>query len=312
MSKLTASILAVLAALTASAGETAVIKVDGQPLVTYQALPMTNPKGNENDPPSRFKGSNFIHPLKTPSGFTVTCSQPADHLHHFGLWWPWKHVQDGQRVVNCWELQGGEGIVQGKSFKLHDNRITADIDYIDRQAPGGPALLLKEMTDISALPASPYTTNGYNLDLLIRQKTAGNRPIVIPVYRYSGFSIRATEFWDKTNSTILTSEGKDRYAANFSHARWVLVQGKTDTGGKAGILLMSHPSNQAHPEMLRTWDEQHNGAVFVNFNTVGDEPWTYLPGQVYSRCYRVFVFDGALAADEAEHLWQGFAKRSTP
>jgi hypothetical protein len=54
-------------------------------LVEYRIEPIKNPAGG-----STFKGSNFIHPLKTPSGFCVTDSQPNDHPHHFGLWWPWK------------------------------------------------------------------------------------------------------------------------------------------------------------------------------------------------------------------------------
>ena len=93
------------------------IEVGGKSLITYQAAPLENPKGNDKNPAEQFKGSNFIHPLKTPSGFSVTSIQPADHLHHFGLWWPWKHIQIGERIINCWEMQAGEGIVQAKSFK---------------------------------------------------------------------------------------------------------------------------------------------------------------------------------------------------
>ena len=57
--------------LNGQVGETMSIQIDGNDLVTYQAFPMSNPLGGE-----KFKGSNFIHPLKTPSGFTLTNSQP--------------------------------------------------------------------------------------------------------------------------------------------------------------------------------------------------------------------------------------------
>ncbi|RKX42105.1 MAG: hypothetical protein DRP64_10375, partial [Verrucomicrobia bacterium] len=60
----------------------------GRELLGYQVLPMQNPTGGDG-----FKASNFIHPLRTPAGFTVTAFQPEDHLHHFGLWWPWKYIQ---------------------------------------------------------------------------------------------------------------------------------------------------------------------------------------------------------------------------
>ena len=60
------------------ANELLPLSVDGKELVFYQASPLANPKGGD-----AFKGSNFIHPLKTPSGFVVTDLQPLDHLHHF-------------------------------------------------------------------------------------------------------------------------------------------------------------------------------------------------------------------------------------
>jgi len=61
------------------------VAVDGRKLVGYQAKPLSKPNGGD-----KFKGSNFIHPLKTPSGFTLTAANPrSHHHHHFGLWWPW-------------------------------------------------------------------------------------------------------------------------------------------------------------------------------------------------------------------------------
>ena len=74
------------------------MEVGGKKRVFYQAEPLSNPRGGD-----RFKGSNFVHPLKTPSGFVVTDAQPEDHLHHFGLWWPWKYIQVSERCCagNC-------------------------------------------------------------------------------------------------------------------------------------------------------------------------------------------------------------------
>ena len=90
--------------------------------------------------------------------------------------------------------------------------------------------------------------------------------------------------------------------------RWVRVQGASDTGGQAGVLLMSHPDNHGHPEKLRTWDKQHGGAVFVNFNTVMEEPWIFAPGNTYARNYRLFVYDGAITPEEADHLWKDYGE----
>ena len=51
----------------------------------WQHQQLKNAKGGE-----KFAGSAYIHPLTTPSGFELTCIQPGDHLHHYGVWWPWK------------------------------------------------------------------------------------------------------------------------------------------------------------------------------------------------------------------------------
>lgn len=72
---------------------------------------MENPTGGYG-----FKGSNFIHSLKTPSGFCVTDLQPDDHLHHFGLWWPWKLIKVDGRETIIWEFQKGEGLIQARSI----------------------------------------------------------------------------------------------------------------------------------------------------------------------------------------------------
>ena len=38
---------------------------------------------------SVYKRSGFIHPLKTLGGEVMTNCSPADHYHHFGLWYAW-------------------------------------------------------------------------------------------------------------------------------------------------------------------------------------------------------------------------------
>jgi hypothetical protein len=87
----------------------------------------------------------------------------------------------------------------------------------------------------------------------------------------------------------------------------VLIQGETDTGGKAGVLMMSHPNNRSHPEKLRTWEGNKEGTVFINFNTVQDESWVFEPGKSYKRYFRLFLFDGTLSPAEAEAVWKAFS-----
>ncbi len=295
-----------LASSSAESVELLEIDVEGAPLISYQAEPMKNPKGGEG-----FKGSDFIHPLKTPSGFTITELQPADHLHHFGLWWPWKYVsKEGQKVL-FWELQRGKGRVEARGGEKSGNGFTATSVYTVH-APNGKTeewISEKVKASVSELIDSP--ARGYFLDIEIDQSVLGEQSLEIVKYRYSGFSLRSTFEWNRNNSTMITSEGREHPESNLTRARWVLLQGPNDTEGRAGVLLMSHPANRNHPEHLHTWDNWKPGprhdSVFVNFNPVQNEPFTMRPGEVYVRRYRLFVFDGAIDTDKAERLWKDWA-----
>ncbi len=282
------------------------IPVDGQELLGYQAVPLKNPAGGE-----QFKGSNYFHPLKTPSGFTVTAANPSNHHHHhFGLWWPWKfiRVEDGREVL-CWELQHGDGIVEAKNSELTENGLTATSVYTDRKAPGGPRTILNETMYATVSDIVPTPSSGYFLDLKITNEVAGDQALEIMKYRYSGLTIRGTDEWADHKASVLTSEGNfdqggkdEKKTTNFTRAKWVRIEGpgETDT---AGVIIMSHPSNYNHPEKLRTWG---NREIFINFNPVQDEPWIFEPGKKYVRNYRVFIYDGTVTANQADTLWEQY------
>ncbi len=295
---------AVCVAAPAGSEEIMRITIDGKELVNYQARPMSNPKGGD-----RFKGSNFIHPLKTPSGFVVTGTQPSDHLHHFGLWWPWKYVVIDGRKVLCWELQKQDGIIEGQGGQVTESGFTSESVYIDRKHPGGPRPLLNETLNVGVSEIVTEPARGYFLDLEIAHEAAGDKPLEILKYRYSGFSIRGTPKWNRDNCSVVTSAGKDYSKSNFTRARWVRVEGATEGDATAGVILMSRPDNHSHPEKLRTWTpDTHKGAVFINFNTVQNASWTFQPGGTYTRHYRLFVYDGKVSAEQAEALWQEYAR----
>ncbi len=278
------------------------ITVDGTELVFYQASPLEEPKGGK-----AFKGSNFIHPLKTPSGFTVTDSQPGDHLHHFGLWWPWKFIEADGRKILCWELQKGDGIVEAREASAIPNGLLTRSLYLDRKAPDGIVPRIEEITHLTTSSLIDQPAPGYFLDLKIAHQASGDQPVTISQYRYSGLGFRGSAHWNKDTSTILTSEGNERDSANSTRARWVRVEGKTDSGGKAGVLLMGHPSNHDHPEKIRTWNKQHHGAIFVNFNPVMEKSLILKPGEPLTRQYRIYIYDGTITQKEVETLWKQYA-----
>ncbi len=86
----------------------------------------------------------------------------------------------------------------------------------------------------------------------------------------------------------------------------VPVLGKSEGRGKFKGSSFIHPTNRANPELLRTWDKQHNGAVFMKFNPVQEALWSFEPGRAYARRYRVYVYDGQLTKEQANRLWEEY------
>lgn len=273
-------------------------KLDGKTVFAWQAKPMEKPVGGE-----KFRGSAFLHPLRTPSGFEWTACQPADHLHHFGLWWPWKFIEVDGAKYNTWEIQEGQGGHFARSVKtLSGGSGKQEWELLNEtviKKPGSTPLAAIQET---ARVGLTVTGDSQILDISIRQKTSAS-PVKIVEYRYSGFSWRGPLSWNKDNSTMTTSEGKGRDNANGTPARWVVVSGPA-SNGPASVLMMTAAQT---PEKVRVWDSKAQGGnPFVNFNPVMDKPLPLDDAHpaVSHRKYRVIAADRLIDAAAAEAEWK--------
>jgi hypothetical protein len=183
-------------------------------------------------------------------------------------------------------------------------------NHLDLTAPEAEKLAISEDIRIKVKPADK---GRFLVDYTTTISTTLPGGILLDDYRYGGgIGFRATELWDPTNSTVLTSEGNDRKAADGSNAKWILVKGETaDPSGQSGILFLSHNNNKSHPEPLRVWPEDSNGGkenVFIEFCPIRHESWEIQPNKKYTLKYRMIVFDGDLTAQEADAYWKAFVK----
>lgn len=273
-------------------------RLDGELLVAWQKAPLAAPKGG-----AKFAASAFLHPMRTPAGFEWTAIQPNDHLHHFGVWWPWKYIQVGGKQHNTWEIQDGEGGHFASDAKVLDSgpeRLAYQFHNRTIVNDGGdaPAVAIREVATVSIVREDDACV----VDFHIQQKAAGG-PVTIVEYRYSGYSWRGPLSWNRKNSEMLTSEGRNRDDANGTVARWVVVSGEAPDG-KASVLLMTAAEE---PEKLRVWDSSaHDGMPFVNFNPVQDRsmPLDDEHPAVSDRKYRIIAADHAIGATEAESAWK--------
>lgn len=268
----------------------------------WQTAPLTDPAGGE-----KFAASAFVHPLRTPGGFECTSIQPSDHLHHLGLWWPWKFVEVGGKKFNTWEIQEGQGAhVARRVETISRDSKKAEWEFQNETVikPQGaePLVAIHESAHMVLTLGADATI----LDLSLQQKAAAG-PVTITAYRYSGFSWRGPASWNKDNSTMTSSGGKGRDDANGTPARWVMVSGPTPQG-TATVLIMSAAEKQAVTlEKLRVWDSKmHGGTPFVNFNPVMNMPLPLDDAHpaVSHRRYRVIAADRTIDANAAETEWK--------
>ncbi len=285
--------------------------IGNQRVLTYQTATADVPEGIK----SEFKKSGFIHPLTSPSGQILTRIQPPDHYHHYGIWGPWTRATINGREVDFWNLGDGKGRVDfshviSKKQGGGATELNVRQNHLDLKAPEAERLAISEDLRIKVKPADK---GRYMVDYTTTISTTLENGILLDDYRYGGgIGFRATELWNPSNSTVLTSEGKDRVEADGTNAKWIIVKGKTaDKSGQSGILFMSHNTNKSHPEPLRVWPENSNGGkenVFIEFCPIRHESWEILPNNRYTLKYRLVVFDGELSAEEAEAYWRAFVK----
>jgi hypothetical protein len=280
-------------------------------LLSYQYQTIYPPAGQDTN----YKRSGFIHPLWTPDGQILTRIQPPDHYHHYGIWNPWTHTVFEKDTVDFWNLKGRKGTVRFAKFISQTgndlfSEFTALHEHVVFKKDGTEEIALNELQTIRVY--RPDANTSYHIvDLTSKMSCATESPLLIVAYRYGGLGWRATEYWDKNNSEMLTSEGKTRDNTDSTKARWIIVYGALPGNDEGGILMLSHPGNYNHPEPLRIWDKKANegrGDVFVNFAPTKNKDWLLEPGKTYTLKYRLVVFNGKFDAIKAENMWKEFVK----
>ena len=285
------------------------ISNSGNKLLRYNYKTIYPPTGID----SVYKRSGFIHPLWSPRGQELTRINAPDHYHHWGLWNPWTEVLFEGDSVDFWNLARKQGTVRFASFASTTSGpvfagFKALHQHVVFKKGGAEKVAISELQTVKIYqPAAGQ--NYYIADITIQLAPATDSAVLLLEYRYGGLGIRATEEWNKDNSVIITSEGKNRKEADGSTAKWCMVQGAVQ-GDHAGLVMMSYPTNYNYPEPLRVWPESMNGRgdVFLNFSPTKNRNWLLAPGTEYVLKYRLLVFNDTFSKNQAESAWKNFAQ----
>ncbi len=258
-----------------------------------------------------YKRSGFIHPLYTPHGQVLTRIQPPDHYHHYGIWNPWTHVLFDGDTIDFWNLAKKKGTVEFDGFT---SKISGSV--FSEYSALHNHVVFKDKREITAMNEI-QTVRVYNnqsepdhfiVDMTMKMNCATDKPFTILEYRYAGFGWRTTEKWDKNNSEVISSQGKDRVHTDGSKERWAIVQGALDED-YGGVVMMSYPTNYNHPEPMRIWplNMYDRGDMFASFTTTKDMDWQLEPYHEYTLKYRLLVYNGKMTKERAEIAWHYFA-----
>lgn len=290
--------------------EKTTIYVGERPVLSYVHKVTPAPEGTN----PLYKRSAYIHPLWSPGGEPLTRIQAPDHYHHYGIWNPWTRTYFEGRNVDFWNLADGQGTVRFAQYLEKFNKeervgFKVKQQHIYFKEDGTEGVAMNEYWEIALIKAEAKV---YVLDLITTLNSPLKDGIILLQYRYGGgLGFRATEKWGTENSTVLTSEGKTRKDADASEARWVIIEGESSVpDGRSGILFLSHPSNQSHPEPMRMWPaETLEGKenVFFEFCPIRLENWELEHGIDYMLKYRMVVFDGSMDPETAENHWKEFS-----
>jgi hypothetical protein len=72
--------------------------------------------------------NNYLHPLYSLNGDTLTEEAPEDHPHHRGIFWSWhQHYINGRSIGDGWMMDGISKEVVELKVNTHKNRANLDV-----------------------------------------------------------------------------------------------------------------------------------------------------------------------------------------
>jgi hypothetical protein len=291
-----------------------VVLVAGSPVFHFR----TRAPSPTAEVPARFTRAGYLHPVFSPGGVVVTDDSPRDHGHHHGIWTAWTVTEFEGRHLSFWGPEPG---------RSKNDLVSVGEPWSGPLAAGFSARLAS--TDLSVKPPRQVLDSQWQVivhrthqtkppyflfDLEWTDKVVGDKPLLLPEYRYGGLGVRGNREWlDPNRVTFLTSEGKDRLAGENSRVRWVhlggAVSGPGNGKGKAndrtaGLAVLVSPSNLRAPEPVRL----NPGIPELCLSPPKAGPLSIEPGKPYTARYRFVVSDGPAAPALLERLWRDYAR----
>jgi hypothetical protein len=275
----------------------------------------------------------YFYPIIGPTGASMTRDWPQrdttpgeekDHIHHRGLWYGHRHVNDAGfweesakpgvmlgKIVHekFLEVKGGEaGVVRARNQWIKDDgtRVMTDERTMRFHSRGAARMLDFDITFIA--------NQG---DVLFGADKDAAMAIRVPeTSRVERPKEKGQKTAPKGEGHIVTSEGKTDAAAWGTRAKWCDYYGPV-AGKTVGVAIFDHPANPRHPTW---WHVRAYGLFAANpfaqgqFENLPDKKtgeFKLAAGERMTFRYRFYWHNGDEKAGQVEQRYQEYVKETS-
>ncbi|WP_224996104.1 DUF6807 family protein [Cesiribacter sp. SM1] len=284
------------------------VEADGALTLFDQDRPVFSYQKMTKSLQGQYPRANYVHPLYSLAGDSLTEDFPADHPHHRGVFWTWHQLYVGEKRVGdpwfcegiSWEVEKPLTVVEKETALLEATVYWVSTTSIDEDPE--PDTLLQEQVKITyRKPAAAY----YELDFEV---------VMVPLQEqlsiggsedekgYGGFSVRL-----KTPDDLrFTSKTGALTPANTAvqAGGWVDVKGSFNPEAKepAGVVIVCEPRDLENFQgwILRKKDSMQNVAFPGRVPMLLEKPLSFKN--------KLIVYSGGISREEIERIYAAFAR----
>jgi len=225
-----------------------------------------------------------LSPVFAPDGKPITADEPADHIHHHGVWLGYDRVNGH----DFWtERRPGNDLRHERFIRVFDEQdYPGFVARTAWEASGSPVMYDERTFRFRALDNGDYV-----IDVTVTLKTESD---TVTIGRTKEGGLPAVRVADEIRVTaggrIVNSEGGvNERGTMHKRARWLDYCGKRDDGSWVGIAYFPHPDNRDYPPywFVRDW------GWFAPNHTLWGDPITVTPDKPFTVRCRLLVHCGA-------------------
>ena len=243
------------------------------PLLTVQSpdhKPVLTFRHGKPDPKTKYPITDYLHPIMGLDGETITDLEPADHLHHRGVFWSWVRYDRKGEPIGDWWIPKGINCESGEA-KTGDGPVFTRFDarhWLTHKAENAKEAVRFVQEDI-VCRVFPATSYGRAIDVEIALlaledgvRVGGQTELN---KGYGGMTFRYGPAKQVEISLDGKVDAKDIVGGRGRWADWSgLFPGPDGKPGskRSGGAVLVHPS---HPDSPTTWLTRHYGALCVTW-----------------------------------------------